>query len=605
MKKGFTLIELLIVIAILGILATVLFVLLNPIQKLQLARDGVRKGDIGNISRALNGYIVGVGKYPDTLAELAASERNVMPKDPMYPTYQYVYTADNSQNPPKYTLCAYLETEEKALCVSSDQGTSSTLPLDNPSVPQGLISVSTPTSTPVPTLVPTSTPTPMPGLIAHWKLNETTGTTTSDSTGNGNTGSLVNGPIWTSGSIDGGLQFDGNNDYITVPDTTSLRLGTQQTVTTWYKWGGGGSGDWRRLVGKGGNTDRNYGLWIYPQGNLVLFQVYSTGGSQICSAQFTVASDTNWHHLAGTYDGSLIKLYRDGSEVVSSSCFLTPVATNAPLTIGWANADVAPLHSPFDGTIDDVRIYGQVLNASQIAAMASSSTAPTPTTYPLATEYAVVPVIFLASDSVVPNESAYRSQVNASFAVVQTWYAGQLGGKTFTLEPAIFFRSSKTDAQLHSQYGTGIGIWAQGVKETTAANGMNYCDPKRNYYFVTPMDNIWGGMVGSENLGCSFVLPGTQSIPSHMGRMLGGVMDPNWPEWWADEIREAQGGVAHELGHGFGGECTNGNVYPGGGCNGLPHSYYPSIMYSWWDFGATGVFLDFEKTKILTSPYIH
>ncbi|MBI4038005.1 prepilin-type N-terminal cleavage/methylation domain-containing protein [Candidatus Curtissbacteria bacterium] len=221
-----------------------------------------------------------------------------------------------------------------------------------------------------------------------------------------------------------------------------------------------------------------------------------------------------------------------------------------------------------------------------------------------ASGYEVVPVIYLASDTNVGDEDSYKTQVSASFNQVRSWYANQLGGKTFKLAPAILFRSSKTDAELHSQLGNGGGIWYQGIREATVANGMHPCDSKRDYYFVTPMDNVWGGMVGSENLGCSFVLPGSQSIPSQMGRLLGGIIDPNWPEWWADENREAQGGVAHELGHGFGGECTIGNIYPGGGCNGLPHSSDPSIMYSWWDYGTRGTFFPEEKAKVLQSPFI-
>lgn len=183
---------------------------------------------------------------------------------------------------------------------------------------------------------------------------------------------------------------------------------------------------------------------------------------------------------------------------------------------------------------------------------------------------------------------------------MKEWYAGQLGGKTFDRIDAITYKSPLTADQLYAKYsGNMAGIWFQGMREAIEANGLTVCDPKRFYYLVTPLENVWGGMVGAENLGCNtHVLPGTASITTHMGRLLGGVIDPNWPEWWADEIREAQGGVAHELGHGFGGECIN-NV-----CNGLAHSEGPSIMFAWWDFDKSGVFFDIEKEKILKSPFI-
>ena len=52
------------------------------------------------------------------------------------------------------------------------------------------------------------------GLIGYWSFDEGRGTTASDSSGNGNDGTLVNGPIWTSGEIAGALSFDGVDDYV-------------------------------------------------------------------------------------------------------------------------------------------------------------------------------------------------------------------------------------------------------------------------------------------------------------------------------------------------------------------------------------------------------
>lgn len=57
-QKGFTLIELLIVIAIIAILATVVFVALDPIQRFADARNSRRWGDINSILTAIHEYIV-------------------------------------------------------------------------------------------------------------------------------------------------------------------------------------------------------------------------------------------------------------------------------------------------------------------------------------------------------------------------------------------------------------------------------------------------------------------------------------------------------------------------------------------------------------------
>ena len=54
------------------------------------------------------------------------------------------------------------------------------------------------------------------GLVGWWKFDETSGTVAYDSSGNGNHGTLTNGPTWTDGKIGGAINFDGINDYINL-----------------------------------------------------------------------------------------------------------------------------------------------------------------------------------------------------------------------------------------------------------------------------------------------------------------------------------------------------------------------------------------------------
>jgi len=46
------------------------------------------------------------------------------------------------------------------------------------------------------------------GMVGHWKFDEGSGTSAVDSSGNNNTGTLTNGPTWTTGKIGGGLSFE-------------------------------------------------------------------------------------------------------------------------------------------------------------------------------------------------------------------------------------------------------------------------------------------------------------------------------------------------------------------------------------------------------------
>src|SRR3989344_3071557 len=57
------------------------------------------------------------------------------------------------------------------------------------------------------------------GLIAHYTLDEGLGTSVNDASGNGNSGTLINGPAWSTGRVgSGAISVDGSNDYVSAGD---------------------------------------------------------------------------------------------------------------------------------------------------------------------------------------------------------------------------------------------------------------------------------------------------------------------------------------------------------------------------------------------------
>ncbi len=128
-KNGFTLIELLIVIAIIGVLSTLLMV--NFIGIRQRARDANRKSDMSQIQAALEQYRADQGSYPAGLPNCGNPLTNddgsitymqKVPCDPLgnlyYNSGDYYYYFDNSKD--SYTITACLEN------TSDSQGTSTT-----------------------------------------------------------------------------------------------------------------------------------------------------------------------------------------------------------------------------------------------------------------------------------------------------------------------------------------------------------------------------------------------------------------------------------------------------------------------------------------------
>lgn len=123
MKKGFTLIELLVVVSLIGVLSTLVIANLNSAR--ERARDAQRKSDLRNIQTALRLYYNDEGGYP-TEATLnlvwgtawsngGSVYMNLVPKDPLSPAQDYVYTYTDSDN---YTLRACLENKSDDKCVN-------------------------------------------------------------------------------------------------------------------------------------------------------------------------------------------------------------------------------------------------------------------------------------------------------------------------------------------------------------------------------------------------------------------------------------------------------------------------------------------------------
>jgi hypothetical protein len=212
-------------------------------------------------------------------------------------------------------------------------------------------------------------------IISWWKLDEGTGTIAYDSEGSNN-GTLVNGPVWTSGQINGALDFDGTDDYVSVPDSDSLDFTIENlSISLWIKPEDLGDGG---IVGKYDNwSEYNYAFWY--AGGILYFEVGYSGEYAGDPARFeavvsstTVNTANQWYHIAGTYDHNHVRLYINGQEVDSESENRNLGKGGDPLCISTVRYDGTTSHplnetnDYFHGLIDDVRIYNRALSAEEI-----------------------------------------------------------------------------------------------------------------------------------------------------------------------------------------------------------------------------------------------
>lgn len=213
-----------------------------------------------------------------------------------------------------------------------------------------------------------------PGLVAHWTFDEGQGETALDASGNGNDAFLENDPVWIAGRIGGALLFDGIDDFVNAPSSSSLNsIKSQMTVAAWV-FNKSHSSDNVVIVGRRHGPD-HWDLWDLNYGvdtpmNSYSFDLQTDHRCEIKGP--SSAGDLNkWVHLAGVFDGSEVRLYRNGLLAASSPCSGVIPDETAPVTIGAGdNGEGLGIMEHIDAIIDDIRIYNRALSGAEISALA-------------------------------------------------------------------------------------------------------------------------------------------------------------------------------------------------------------------------------------------
>jgi glucose/arabinose dehydrogenase len=212
-----------------------------------------------------------------------------------------------------------------------------------------------------------------PGMVAAYGFNEGAGTTVADASGSGNTGS-TSGATWSAlGRFGGALSFNGTSSSVTVNDSASLDLTTGITIEAWVNPAtlGSGSSSWRTTVFKQATGGMAYAMYANNGTARPAGQV-NMGGEQNAIGTTQLPLNT-WSHLATTYDGAMLRLYVNGTQVGSKPQSGSVAVTNGQLKIG-GNAIWGEY---FSGLIDEVRIYNRALPAGELQADMNAPVAPT------------------------------------------------------------------------------------------------------------------------------------------------------------------------------------------------------------------------------------
>ncbi len=204
---------------------------------------------------------------------------------------------------------------------------------------------------------------PSVDLVGLWHFDEGTGITANDSSGSGNTGTLVNDPLWeVLGKFGNALSFDGMDDYVDCEKNVDIT--TAITVEAWINPSEFTDYDaivtnfeWRNV-----SKQQGWSFRVMADGKLVWRAVLSGNDRYFITSKSAMEAN-NWYHVVLTHDTNYTRLYINGSKDKEETPGGTIVNLGKALKIGW---DDWAAERVFNGTIDEVRIWDGALTGSNI-----------------------------------------------------------------------------------------------------------------------------------------------------------------------------------------------------------------------------------------------
>jgi len=225
-------------------------------------------------------------------------------------------------------------------------------------------------------------------MVALWCFDEGSGDILHDSSGNENHGELKEGPTWVNGMFDGGLQFDGVDDYVEVPHSESLDTTEAISIVLWAKLTEYPAGE-LDLLDKGPLDAGSCQYYLSCEGGDQAYSLNWRGQSWHGGDNFNspLMNDIEWHHVAATYDMAAdeVKVYVDGdcNEYTSSDDM---VRGEHRLVIGGPrNLDAT---YAYKGIMDELAIFNVALTEDEIQSLMSGSMAAVAPAGKLATTWA-------------------------------------------------------------------------------------------------------------------------------------------------------------------------------------------------------------------------
>ncbi|MEX0931437.1 MAG: LamG domain-containing protein, partial [Candidatus Paceibacterota bacterium] len=334
------------------------------------------------------------------------------------------------------------------------------------------------------------------GLVGHWTFDgpdvNWSANTVTDKSGTGNTGTLLNMSTTTSpveGRIGQALEFDGVDDYASVPNSTSLNMSTTNafTISLWVKmleFPGSFKPLYYKNDAPGLWIDGTGGILLRPGGDVSQFIKYSSGVNKI----------NTWYHLTATYDGTTEIIYVNGSLSGQQTAVGTAGSNSDILRIG------GNVGGYFSKIMDDVRIYNRALSREEIQTIYNGTK---PATFNQSNPFVADPgetlIGYWTFDGPKVNWANYTMSDSSKFGSTATIYgfsttSSPLEGKTgqaFSFDGIDDYFTATLSESADS--GT-VSLWVRPESYTNNTNiwsyGNNSSSDNRMNYYVTKYGTI-------------------------------------------------------------------------------------------------------------------
>lgn len=342
------------------------------------------------------------------------------------------------------------------------------------------------------------------GIAAYYPLDTDSGIQAYDVSTNENRGVITNGPVWTTGKLGRALGFNGSNQYVDIPSSSSTNITGDLTIEAWVNLTNYANAN--TIVAKttgNGSANNTYELRTEQTTGKLQFLAFDSALRTVTSS--SAVGTSSFVHVAAVKSAGTVTLYINGSANGSPGSVGTSSSNSNAVKIG-ARDDLTNFAK---GTIDEVKIYGRALSAREIA-----------------NEY-TAGVAGIASGQTIPDVVPNVSQATSIDAIVRT----DAGGYDLAIQQDHDLRHTDTTTTIAGISGSIASpiLWSEG---TTKGLGFSLVDGAN-------IESSWGT---SPNYKYAAIPTTATTLHSRTG-FLAGLGEKNTVQFRLDTLAAQKSGM--------------------------------------------------------------